>query len=73
MSHTDNKDKLIFTLTVAPANAGERDKEYTIFEGEPSFFNLPKEKRKDFINREIIKVKEFINREYRPPRELTAH
>lgn len=59
------KNNLIFQLTVAHANANEREKEYQIFDGEPSFFNLSKKERKDFINQELIKVKEFLDREYR--------
>lgn len=66
------KNNLIFQLTVAHANASEREKEYKIFDGEPSFFNLSKKERKDFINQEIIKVKEFLDREYRQSKRLRA-
>jgi len=64
------KNNLIFQLTVGHVNASEREKEYKIFDGEPSFFNLSKKERKDFINQELIKVKEFLDREYRKSKEL---
>jgi hypothetical protein len=64
------KDRIIFRLTVTPADAGGREKEYKIFEGEPSFFNLSRKERRMFVEREIIRVKEFLDQEYRRPREL---
>lgn len=65
-----HKNNLIFQLTVTHADAGEGDKEYKIFDGEPSFFNLSNNERKDFIDEEIIKVKEFLTREYMQSKEL---
>jgi len=64
------KNNLIFQLTVAHATASEREKEYKIFDGEPSFFNLSQKERKAFINQELIKVKEFLEREYLKSKEL---
>ena len=61
MVHTN---RLIFQLTVTPASPKRRKKEYKIFEGEPSFFELSKKEKKDFIDGEIIKVKEFLDKEY---------
>ena len=58
------KKRLIFSLTVAPASTDRREKEYKIFEGEPSFFKLSKKEKKDIIDGEIIKVKEFLDKEY---------
>lgn len=66
------KNRIIFRLTVTPANAGEREREYKIFEGEPSFFNLSRKERRVFVEREIDRVKEFLDREYRRPGELRA-
>ncbi len=67
-----HKNNLIFQLTVTPTNVGERDKEYKIFDGEPSFFDLSQKDRKDFLNQEIAKVKEFLDREYMHSKALRA-
>ena len=48
----------------AELNRIRREKEYKIFEGEPSFFKLSKKEKKDIIDGEIIKVKEFLDKEY---------
>lgn len=66
------KNRIIFRLTVTPANAGGREKEYKIYDGEPSFFNLSRKERKVFVENEISRVKDFLDREYRHPRELRA-
>lgn len=58
-----HKERLIFQLTLArPDN---RETEYKIFEGEPSFFKLAQKDKQAFVNSEIIKVKKFLDREYR--------
>ena len=59
-----HKDRLIFRLTVTPASPERREKEYKIFEGEPSFFKLSHKEKKNFIDDEITKVKEFLDKEY---------
>jgi hypothetical protein len=51
-------------LTVTPASPERREKEYKIFEGEPSFFKLSHKEKKNFIDDEITKVKEFLDKEY---------
>lgn len=58
-----HKERLIFQLTLAQPD--KREKEYKIFEGEPSFFNLDQKDMQEFVNGEVVKVKEFLNREYR--------
>jgi hypothetical protein len=63
-------DRIIFRLTVTPANAGGREKEYKIFDGDPSFFKLSRKERRVFVEREISRVKEFLDREYRHPKGL---
>jgi hypothetical protein len=67
-----HKERLIFLLTVAPGSTERREKEYKIFDGEPSFFKLSKKEKKDFINGEIIKVKEFLDKEYRQDKRQRA-
>jgi hypothetical protein len=58
-----HKERLIFQLTLAQPD--NREKEYKIFEGKPSFFNLDQKGKQDFINCEVTKVKRFLDREYR--------
>ncbi len=60
-----NSKKILFDMTIN-VDTPDVQKQYTIFDSEPSFFSLPSIERKAFIRREEQKIKQIISRALSP-------
>lgn len=60
-----NGKTILFQMTVN-VDAPEVDKQYTIFDGEPSFFTLSKTEKKAFLKKEELKIKQIITNALSP-------
>lgn len=54
------KDKTILFQMTINIDAPNVEKQYTIFDGEPSFFTLSKIEKKAFLEQEELKIKQMI-------------
>lgn len=52
-------NEILFQMTIN-VDAPDVDKQYTIFDGDPSFFTLSKIEKKMFLKEQELKIKQMI-------------
>lgn len=65
MKKMRNSKKILFDMTIN-VDTPDVEKQYTIFDSEPSFFSLSNLEKKAFIRREEQKIKQIISRALSP-------
>lgn len=60
-----NSKMILFQMTIN-VDVPNVQKQYTIFDGEPSFFTLSKLEKKAFLKKEELKIKQIITNALSP-------